>query len=140
MKPIREDFRGTLTSALKPLEIGTGHIEHAEDSIRLVVENAAAGTYSDAQLFDYAAMKRRDFPCRPPLRMIVRAWASHSADQLKGTAGFGFWNQPVMPGQALPRLPRMRSVCRAMAGKLLPWIQPGWRFCCLRHSRRSASS
>src|SRR5260221_508936 len=106
MKPIREDFRGTLTSALKPLEIGTGHIEHAEDSIRLVVENAAAGTYSDAQLFDYAAMKRRDFPCRPPLRMIVRAWASHSADQLKGTAGFGFWNQPVMPGQALPRLPR----------------------------------
>src|SRR5262249_30763783 len=33
-------------------------------------------------------------------------WASHGTDQLKGTAGFGFWNQPIMPGQALPRLPR----------------------------------
>src|SRR5258708_26067692 len=38
--------------------------------------------------------------------MSVRAWASHNADQLLGTAGFGFWNQPVMTGEMDVRLPR----------------------------------
>ncbi len=40
------------------------------------------------------------------MRMTVRAYASHRADQLRGTAGFGLWNQPFMPGQKVPRLPR----------------------------------
>lgn len=106
MKPIQEDFRGPLSPALKTLELGAGHIEQGADGIRMVVEPTAAGKYSDAQLYDYAGLRRRDYPCRPPLRMTVRAWTSHSASQLKGTAGFGFWNQPVMPGQMLPRLPR----------------------------------
>jgi hypothetical protein len=113
MHTIREDFRGELNPALSRLEIGTGRVEHTSQGVRLVTDptdNAQPGQpyrqYSDAQLYDYAHMARRDFPCNPPLRMTVRAWASHSTAELVGTAGFGFWNQPVMPGQALPRLPR----------------------------------
>jgi hypothetical protein len=93
-------------TGLTPLEIGAGHLEHEAQTVRLVVEQTARRQYSDAQLYNYARRRRRDFPSRPPLRMTVRAWASHSADQLRGTAGFGFWNQPVMPGQWIPRLPR----------------------------------
>lgn len=105
IRPIRENFRGTLDPALSPLEIGTGHIERG-DGIRFIIEKASTGQYSDAQLYNYRGLKRVDFPDSPPLRMTVRAWASHSATQLIGTAGFGFWNQPVMPGQTWPRLPR----------------------------------
>ncbi len=108
MYTVRENFRGELTPPLAPLERGAGHIERGENGagIRFVVEGATARRYGDAQIYDYAGRSRRDLPCRPPLRMTVRAWASHSADQLRGTAGFGFWNQPVMPGQGIPRLPR----------------------------------
>jgi hypothetical protein len=105
--PIRETFRGALHAALSPCQFGAGHVEReAAGGIRFVVEDATAGEYSDAQITDYGGRRRSQFPNRPPLRMTARAWASHSAAELKGTAGFGFWNQPVMPGQGLPRLPR----------------------------------
>lgn len=113
MRTIRQDFRGELNPALSRLEIGTGRVERTAQGIRLVTDptgDLPTGQpfrqYSDAQLYDYARLSRRDFPCNPPLRLMVRAWASHSAAELVGTAGFGFWNQPVMPGQMLPRLPR----------------------------------
>ncbi|GCE06690.1 hypothetical protein [Dictyobacter aurantiacus] len=69
----------------------------------LLPENPA-GDYADAQIDDYGKLPRAQFPWRPPLRMEVRARASHpaaslttSADDmtvLRGTAGFGFWNYP----------------------------------------------
>lgn len=105
MLPIREEFEGELHPALALLEIGAGRVEQRAGVAYLAIENATASRYSDAQIYDYKGRSRRDFICRPPLRMTVRAWASHSADELKGTAGFGFWNQPVMPGQVIPRLP-----------------------------------
>src|SRR5690349_2165056 len=107
MKPIREHFRGPLQPPLQPLEIGTGRVEQ-DNGIKFVIgpDQSTHGHYSDAQLFDYKGQQRRDYPNRPPLRMTVRAWASHPADQLIGTAGFGFWNQPVMPGDLNFRLPR----------------------------------
>jgi hypothetical protein len=104
--PIREDFEGDFHPVLAPLEIGTGRVVRREGVAYLTIENATANRYSNAQIYDYQGRSRRDFICRPPLRMTVRAWASHSTDDLKGTAGFGFWNQPVMPGQMIPRLPR----------------------------------
>src|SRR5258708_23085193 len=105
MHTIREDFKSDLTPALTRLELGTGRVEIG-DGLRLIVEPTRPGAYSDAQIFDYAGLKRAAFPNRPPLRMVVRAWASHDAGQLTGTAGFGFWNQPTMPGTASFRLPR----------------------------------
>src|SRR5262245_60375304 len=104
-KPIHEDFRNGLDPQLTPLEIGTGQLEPVKgEGLRLVTDPCNARQYSDAQIYDYAHMKRRDYPSRPPLRMVVRAWAS--GDELTGTAGFGFWNQPAMPGQLDVRLPR----------------------------------
>ncbi len=105
MHTIQEDFKSNLTSALTRLELGTGRVE-LNNGLRLIVESTRSGAYSDAQIFDYAQMKRTAFPNRPPLRMVVRAWASHDAEQLVGTAGFGFWNQPYMPGTMSFRLPR----------------------------------
>lgn len=103
---IRTDFRGELPTVLTSFTTGNGHIEQLGEGIRFVVEPTPANRYSDAQLSDYARLSRRAYPWQPPMRMTVRAWASHAADQLRGTAGFGLWNQPFMPGQRWPRLPR----------------------------------
>jgi hypothetical protein len=99
--------------ALSTLEIGTGHVQIDGSVVRFVDEPIVNPTphtvkqgYSNAQIYDYANRPRAALPCTPPIRLDVRARFSHSADDLRGTAGFGFWNQPIMPGQAIPRLPR----------------------------------
>jgi hypothetical protein len=96
--------------ALSPLEIGTGRVQFNESAVRFTLEPDPTSNghlcYSNAQLYDYANRPRAALPCTPPVRMTIRARFSHSADELRGTAGFGFWNQPIMPGQKLPRLPR----------------------------------
>jgi hypothetical protein len=85
---------------------GVGRLERQGNAALLKLEGATRATYSDAQLDDYAGLPRREFPWRPPLRMTVRARFSHPAAELKGTAGFGFWNNPIPPGmRGLPRLP-----------------------------------
>jgi hypothetical protein len=112
MKPIREDFHGDLHPALMRLEEGTGHIERGTEpdaktqtgGVRLVLDPNPGQQYSNAQIDDY--LRGKGFTQSPPLRMTVRAWASHGVDELRGTAGFGFWTQPVLPGRALPVLPR----------------------------------
>ena len=81
-------------------EIGHGHVIESSAVLLLTNDATPAGVYSDAQISDY---HMADFRWRPPLRMTVRA--SASAD-LVGTAGFGFWNQPFMPGQYRLRLPQ----------------------------------
>jgi hypothetical protein len=77
--------------------------------VRCVLHPASGQTqpYSDAQITDYKGLPRKNYPWIPPLRLTVRAWTSHSAYDLKGTAGFGFWNEPFVPVSGdLPRLPR----------------------------------
>lgn len=88
------------------LEIGNGHVNTHPDYLRCTIDKADGQTYHDAQIDDYTGLKRRHFPWRAPLRMCVEASFSHPSDQLVGTAGFGFWNQPYMPGEAFFRLPR----------------------------------
>lgn len=74
---------------------------------RLVNEPAEYRTYTNAQLDDYHKLPRRNFKWRPPLRLTVKARFSHAADKLRGTAGFGFWNDPfIMTGLRAPSLPR----------------------------------
>jgi hypothetical protein len=74
---------------------------------RLTVTGAQASAYSNAQLDDYEDKPRARFPWRPPLTMTVRARFSNPGNELKGTAGFGFWNDPFVwgyrRGPALPR-------------------------------------
>ncbi len=91
---------------------GTGRLEPGDSTIRLVTQDARAGDYSDAQLDDYHADPRglgnpsglkRQWLWRPPLKMQVRARASHSS--LVGTAGFGFWNDPFTLTGGINALP-----------------------------------
>ena len=88
--------------------VGGGAIERRGERLALVTRAATARAYSDAQLDDYHARPRRCFRWRPPLRLTVRARFSHPAGVLRGTAGFGFWNDPfMMTGARWPGLPRV---------------------------------
>lgn len=91
----------------QPWTTGSGTLEQNEGVLRCQIGPATDRCYSDAQITDYHELPRRRYPWRPPLRLSVRAWASHSITELRGTAGFGFWNEPFVPaGRGLPRLPR----------------------------------
>jgi hypothetical protein len=107
-EPVTDDFAAPdLHPRWRPWTIGTGAVQQTEGTLRLALPASTDWQYSDAQITDYQGLARRDFPWQPPLRMTVRAWASHSTEYLHGTAGFGFWNEPFVPvGQRWPRLPR----------------------------------
>ena len=91
----------------RPYAVGRGTIEPTATGLRLVTTDASRRAYSDAQLDDYQRRPRRLFLRRPPLTLSVTARFSHSSPQLRGTAGFGFWNDPFwMTGARWPALPR----------------------------------
>jgi hypothetical protein len=85
---------------------GAGVIEAKNGTLRFLTQGAVAGRLTDAQIDDYQGVARRHLPWRPPLRLTVRARASHPVGELVGTAGFGFWNAPFGVGTSLPALPR----------------------------------
>ncbi len=87
---------------LAPFVAGTGVVEFDDQCGRLTLPEASRHAYSDAQVQDYSGLARRDYPWRPPLHFSVEARFSSS---LHGTAGFGFWNNPVS-SRGLPALPR----------------------------------
>lgn len=91
---------------LKEFLAGVGQIERQNSATILKLTDASRDAYSDAQLDDYQGLPRRRYPWRPPLRLTARARYSHPTGELKGTAGFGFWNNPLAVGGGLPRLPR----------------------------------
>ena len=87
---------------------GNGALEFAGDTLRMINTDTIAAQYTDAQIDDYQELARRDFLWRPPLQMTVRACFSHPTRELRGTAGFGFWNDPfMMTGWRWPALPRV---------------------------------
>jgi hypothetical protein len=118
-----------------------GTLTLADSALRLALPAARAGQYTDAQIDDCARLPRRRYLWRPPLRLEVRARASHpqhppaapttAADQratLRGTAGFGFWNYPFSTRGAPLALPEAiwffyASPPANMA--LVPGV-PGW--------------
>jgi hypothetical protein len=60
--------------------------------------------YSNAQISSYDP-RRRDFQDEAPLRLTLNARSS-AAGQLRGTAGFGFWNHPFAPQENGLRVPQ----------------------------------
>ncbi|WP_097653283.1 family 16 glycosylhydrolase [Candidatus Chloroploca asiatica] len=82
--------------------VGTGRVEGARP-LRLVIEEATAQAYSDAQIDDYQRGQREPLIQRPPLRLSLRARFSHEAGVLRGTAGFGFWNYFLAGWPTMPR-------------------------------------
>lgn len=108
-------------------QIGSGKVGQEGGKICLILPPTPGDHYHDAQISDYA--DRQDFRWQPPVRMSITAWveirdfqadaeggngissapckptATTSASALHGTAGFGFWNHPFVPGERGFRLP-----------------------------------
>src|SRR5689334_903697 len=118
--------------------IGGGKLASENSRLRMTLESARQGEYSDAQIDDYGSIARSHFPWRPPLRMSVIGRSSLPAatvgnryvseGTLRGTAGFGFWNYPFSVKGDILMLPEAiwffyASPPSNMA--LVPGI-PGW--------------
>ena len=116
-----EDYTNLTVSSLeeipsfwRTLETGRGKVVQ-KDVIRLSLPAEApdthTATYSNAQLDDYPGIPRKKFLCSPPLSFSIKARFSHSCtnttNSIRGTAGFGFWNDPFMMTESRPpTLPR----------------------------------
>lgn len=87
---------------MQDLQQGSGQVQHG-DAIRLLRQSTTQEQYSNAQIDDY---RGGGLQHRAPLKLIIRATFSHPIDQLKGTAGFGFWNAPFAPGSRRLRFPK----------------------------------
>jgi hypothetical protein len=118
--PFSQSFAGR--GAIDPIELGGwqrmesggGTVTQTGSGLRLITTDTTAHSYTNAQIDDYQGHSRSDFPWRPPLTLTVRARFSHAAavtgeeSGLRGTAGFGFWNDPfLMTGRRAPALPRV---------------------------------
>ncbi|MCB0188171.1 MAG: family 16 glycosylhydrolase [Caldilineaceae bacterium] len=87
--------------------VGRGNLLSTAAGLCMVIGPTTASAYTNAQLDDYHTLRRSDFLHRPPLTLSLRARFSHNAEQLRGTAGFGFWNDPFgMTGARRLTLPR----------------------------------
>jgi hypothetical protein len=111
MMDVYQDFSAQLDPRWRRYLMGNGTLEPTGASLRFVNADTSPRQYTDAQLDDYQGLPRRRFPWRPPLRLTIRARFSHpvgdGSSGLKGTAGFGFWNDPfLMTGMRTPTLPR----------------------------------
>jgi hypothetical protein len=85
-------------------ELGAGTVTPTDDGYQLYVPPTDVTAYHDAQFADYT-LPARDFAWEAPVTMRVRAWFN-TAD-VRGTAGFGFWNHPFSPEmRGLPRPPQ----------------------------------
>jgi hypothetical protein len=80
---------------LKPRHTSDARVEEISrdaSHYRLSIPAGRADQYRLAQLDDYAQLKRRDFPLRPPLTLSLSARTSRNS--IPGTWGFGLWNDP----------------------------------------------
>lgn len=82
-------------------EIGSGLVQQQAGHSTMTLPASGTDSYHDAQIATYTHSK--DFHHKPPLRMSLRAYAEGN---LHGTAGFGFWNHPFVPGERGFRLPK----------------------------------
>ncbi len=77
---------------------GPTAVEQRPGALRFVVHGAVETQIADAEIGDYRNLARANLLWRPPLRMAVRARFSAPAAELRGTSGFGFWNDPFAMG------------------------------------------
>ncbi len=81
--------------------LGDAQVTCAHGEWRLTLPSASGAQYHDAQISDYKTTG--DFHNAPPLRLSLKA---RFAGELRGTAGFGFWNHAFVPGERGFRLPQ----------------------------------
>jgi hypothetical protein len=113
-----QDMRQWYDKSAMSNRIPTLHTSHspnsrvlkiAENSWHLEIPARNKRGYRLAQLDDHGSLLRRDFPWRPPLTLSMEARVS--ADDLPGTWGFGFWNDPfsfmLAYNKLVPRFPTL---------------------------------
>jgi len=107
MSAVRDDFIGELAPHWRRYVVDAGALQLTGSTLRFVITDATPRRYSDAQIDDYQGLPRRRFLWQAPLKLTVCARFSHPSGELRGTAGFGFWNDPfLMTGARPPTLPR----------------------------------
>ncbi|MDZ4717888.1 MAG: hypothetical protein SH847_05415 [Roseiflexaceae bacterium] len=99
---IDDRFRGPLAAPWHTLQQNGGRAIILEDGLRLATAGATRRLYANAQIDDYTGLKRHMLPWRPPLSLRIEA---RFPTPLAGTAGFGFWNNPISPLGSWPALP-----------------------------------
>jgi hypothetical protein len=85
-------------------EIRTGRVQTSSDTIRLSIAPTSGDTYSNAQISNYS--NKRNFPSSYNISMTLQAHLEPNIDAMRGTAGFGFWNQPFVPNEKFNALPK----------------------------------
>ncbi len=137
---IEETFQPRPDSRWRRTQLGGGRLLVTSDGLRLALAGARHDRYADAQIDDYAGLLRRRFPWRPPLRLTVRARAS---GPIVGTAGFGFWNNPLSPLlDGWPALPGAIWFFHASSPSDLPLAHgvpgQGWKAACIDATQPAA--
>lgn len=143
MQPIYETFAGPIDSRWQTQISGTGQLEINGNTLRFVTTRAGSDSYTNAQIDDYQGLPRRRFAWQPPLKLTVRARFSHTAEEMRGTAGFGFWNDPLLMTQKrLPALPSALWFFYASAPSDMRLDidapGPGWKAATIDASRTAA--
>ncbi|MCY4147663.1 MAG: hypothetical protein OXE95_13765 [Chloroflexi bacterium] len=82
-------------------QLGAARASWANGEWCLALPAASGAQYHDAQISDYRTAG--DFHNAPPLRLSLMA---RFVGELRGTAGFGFWNHAFVPGERGFRLPQ----------------------------------
>jgi hypothetical protein len=82
-------------------EMGRGAVHQDGDSFRLTVPPVTKDGYHNAQISTYT--QKMDFVHEAPARLTIRAYGE---GEIRGTAGYGFWNHPYEPGSWRLRLPK----------------------------------
>ena len=83
---------------MRKVEINGGIVNQTTTNKTILSLPATQNGYADAQFDDYGleegGKQSPDFLWQPGTTMTLKARFSHTADNLIGTAGFGFWNAP----------------------------------------------
>lgn len=130
---IKDDFSQGIDPYWTQVCIGGGSIDVRGSKLRMGFETAKDDYYTDAQVDDYTMLPRSKYLWEPPLKMTVRAKFSlggiaDDGEMLKGTAGFGFWNNPFSLNgdiRALPEAIWFFYSSPPSDMKLVPAV-PGW--------------
>lgn len=100
-------FDQPLAATWRTQAVGAGRLQDNGSTLRLLNGPTRQGKYNNAQIDDYQGLARSAFRWQPPLTLTVCARFSHAAQELHGTGGFGFWNDPFLyTDQRWPTLPR----------------------------------
>ena len=94
------DIINSSSASVLQLEDGTWHLE---------IPAAGRFGYRLAELDDHGSLRRQNFPWRSPLSLSLQARVS--SQDLPGTWGFGWWNDPfsfmLAYNKVVPRMPTL---------------------------------